>query len=81
MIDYKLKQDIRTLILCLHDPSSENPFSTESLGNYIDDCYWQLTNGHRIRRIPFHLAPALSDANRAIMEMNRIIQENRKGKA
>ena len=80
MIDYKLKREINNLILCLYNPASEDPFSTDSLSNYIDDCAWQLRNGQRVKRIPFYITPALSDAKRAIADMNRSIQAARKEK-
>lgn len=78
MINYKLRKEITALIVCLYDPKAEIPFSTEKLSNFIDDCSWQLLNGEKPRRIPFHLAPAQSDAKRAIEDMNRKLQALRK---
>lgn len=78
MVDYKLRKEITALIVCLYDPKSEIPFSTEKLSNYVDDCCWQLENGELPRRIAFHIAPAPADAKRAIDDMTRTLQALRK---
>jgi hypothetical protein len=78
MIEYKLKEELRSLIVCLYDSRSETPFTTDTLSNYIDACAWQLENGETPRRIVFHVTVSNVDATRAIDDMNRAIKALRK---
>ena len=79
MVEYHLRQSVSSLIACLYCPRDQ-AFSTETLGNYVNDCAWQLENGEKPRRILFHIAPALSDAEEEINRLNRVLQANRKEK-
>lgn len=81
MVDYHLKQELLSLRVCLYCPDEQNideQFKIESLANFIDDCAWQISNGQNIKRFPFHLAPALPDAEKAETDMKRNILEMRR---
>lgn len=80
MVEYHLRQNVSTLIACLYSPR-DKAFSTETLGNFVDDCAWQLENGERPKRILFHIAPALADAEEQINRLNRILQDTRRDKS
>ena len=78
MIEYHIRRELNNLIVCLYDPSTPEPFTLESLGNYVDDCSWQLESGEKPRRIPFHITPSRADALRHIESMNRTVQAIKK---
>ena len=80
MVEYHLRQSVSSLVACLYSPNAKNPFSTETLGNYVNDCAWQLEQGERPKRILFHIAPALADAEKEIDRLNKILQDNRRDK-
>ena len=80
MVDYRLKQDIKNLIVCLYDPKEVIHFTTDTLANYIDDCYWQLVAGQKPRRIIFHVTPAMSEAIRITESVNMAMKVSKRDK-
>ena len=80
VVNYRLKDELRNLIVCLYNPHEipENQFTTDNLSNFITDCWWQLEQGEKVKRIPFHLTPSLVDAKRVSEDMKRCLHESRK---
>lgn len=80
-INYRLREDVQALILCLYNPSGasfETQYTFSSLSDYIQDCACQLERGEKIKRFPFHLAPCRADALQAQENFRRIISSMRK---
>lgn len=79
VVNYRLKDELRNLIVCLYNPHEipENQFTTDNLSNFITDCWWQLEQGEKVKRIPFHLTPSLVDAKRVSEDMRRCLRESR----
>lgn len=80
-INYKLRDEIKYLILCLYDPSEpaeETQYTFSSVWDYILDCGWQLEHGEKVKRFPYHITPALADAERAKEEFKAMISMIRK---
>ena len=81
MVNYHLRNDLRNLRVCLYNPNGESidkKFTTDSLSNYISDCYWQIFNGETVQRFPYHISPVVVDAKRAEDEMKSRLLELRK---
>lgn len=77
-VEYKLRDEIKAIQVCLYSPGSEDPFIIEDLNGYVSSCRWKMENGEPITRFPFYLAPAQSDAQHAIDEFRQLIAEQRK---
>ena len=82
-INYKLRDDIKNLIVCLYNPSEsseETQYTLCSLWDYILDCGWQIEQGEKVKRFPFHVSPCLADAERAQKDCKTKISALRKEK-
>ena len=80
-INYKLRDEIKYIIVCLYDPSEpaeETQYTFSSVWDYILDCGWQLEHGEKVKRFPYHITPALADAERAKEEFKSMISMIRK---
>ena len=80
-INYKLRDEIKYLIVCLYNPSGsaeETQYTTSSLWDYILDCGWQLEQGEKVKRFPYHITPSLADAEREKEKFKSMISLLRK---
>ena len=76
VVDYKVRDDLRNLTVCLYDASADVwRYTTDNFQNYILDCAYQVEHGLPVKRIPFHITPSKADAQRAIDEMRSRISE------
>ena len=83
-VNYTLKDTIKCLIVCLYNPSGsseETQYTFSSLWDYISDCGWQLEQGERVRRFPYHIASCLADAQQEQARFKSMISSLRKEKA
>ena len=81
VVNYKLRDDIKYLIVCLYNPSGsaeETQYTFASLWDYILDCNWQLSQGEKIKRFPYHISPCLADAEREQREFKLSMSTLRK---
>ena len=81
MVDYRLRDELMNLRVCLFDYASGQPFTTDALQNYILDTAYQLRTGEPVRRVPFHITPSEPDAMRAIDTMKKELHNLRKESA
>ena len=82
-VNYKLRDDIKGIIVCLYNPSGqseETQYTFSELWDYVSDCYWQLAQGERIKRYPFHVAPCKADAEISVKDFKSVIASLRKEK-
>lgn len=80
MVNYQLRDKLMILTVCLYNPL-ETPgeqFSTDTLHNYLLDCEWQIKHGEQVKRFPFYVSPIKIDAERAIDDLRRELQSQRK---
>lgn len=80
-VSYKLREDLRSLIVCLYCPSGsseESQYTFSSLWNYINDCDYQIKSGEKVKRVPYHVAPCQADAIRAQEDLKRTLAALRK---
>ena len=76
VVNYRIRDDLMQLLVCLYNPMSDfDRFTIDSMQNYVLDCAWQLENGKNIQRIPFHVTPSRTDADRAIEDMKERLHE------
>ena len=80
MVNYRLRDEIRELTVCLYEPGKEEPFTFDKLWNFIQDCAYQIVNGLPVRRMPFHLATCPADAEQAVADMRKALSDLRQAK-
>lgn len=81
VVNYKLRDDIKYLVVCLYNPSGsseETQYTFSSLWDYILDCGWQLEQGEKIKRFPYHISPCLADAEKAQRDFKLTVSTLRK---
>ena len=81
MIHYALRNDLRSLIVCLYCPSGsseETQYTFSSLWDYTLDCGYQLEHGERVKRFPYHIATCQADAKQAQEDFKRSMAALRK---
>ena len=81
VVNYKLRDDIKYLIVCLYNPSGsseETQYTFSSLWDYILDCGWQLEQGEKVKRFPYHISPCLADAEKAQRDFKLTVSTLRK---
>ena len=76
MVDYRLRDELMNLIVCLYNPQEDIfRFTTDTLQNYILDCGWQVEHRENPKRIPFYITPSKADAEQAINDMRFTLHE------